>query len=522
MEDTRRKAIEEISEEINSTTSFTKKQLQKWKNVACKKYKISDIIHNAELIEVLKKQGNLAAVKALRTRATRFLSGVAVLAIMTKPAGCPGKCIYCAGGVTSAKSYTGFEPAARRGEQNDWSSFRQTVTRLNQLKAIGHDPQKCEVIIMGGTFNSFPKEYQVDFMKGIFDACNETISATLEEAQKKNESALHRVIGVTFETRPDWCGKADVENFLSLGCTRMELGVQTLDDKTYEKIQRGHGTKEVREATYECKEHFLKVCHHFMPGLFSTAKRDVQMFEKLFADDAYKPDMLKIYPCLVMPNTPLYELYKRGEFVPYNAETAAKVIAQCMKFIPEYCRVMRVDRDIPTNLIAGGVEKSNLRQLVEWEMERLKIKGRDIRAREIGLAARKGAVQDATKAEIKRIDYNASKGQEVFLSMEDDGGLYGFIRLRKPAGFEDETNSITFNTAGIRELHVYGEQTPIGVKGENAQHRKIGSVLLKEAERVAYEEFDAKRMLIISGIGVRNYYRKFGYEQDSYYMGKKF
>ena len=521
MDDKRQKAIDEIVSQVNATPAFTKKNIQKWKNVACKKYALNDVIHNAELIEELKKTGNAAAVKALRTRATRFLSGVAVLAVMTKPAGCPGKCIYCAGGVTSAKSYTGFEPAARRGEQNNWSSFNQVTNRLNQLKSIGHDPQKCEIIIMGGTFNSFPQSYQDEFIKGVFDACNETVSATIEDAQKLNEGATHRVIGVTFETRPDWCGRKDVENFLRLGCTRMELGVQTLDDKTYEKIQRGHGTKEVRDATFECKEHFLKVCHHFMPGLFSTASRDVKMFEKVFSDDAYKPDMLKIYPCLVMPNTPLYELYKKGEFKPYDAHTAAKVIAQCMKFIPEYCRVMRVDRDIPTNLIAGGVEKSNLRQLVESEMERLKIKGRDIRAREIGLAARKGAIEDATKADIRRIDYNASKGQEVFLSMEDDGGLYGFIRLRKPAGFEDETNSITFNTAGIRELHVYGEQTPIGVRGENAQHKKIGSVLLKEAERVAREEFDAKRMLIISGIGVRNYYRKFGYEQTSYYMGKK-
>lgn len=518
----RRKAICEVALRINSTSEFTKKNVQKWKNAACKKHALSSIVRNSELIEVLKKENNLKAIKTLRTRSTRFLSGVAVLAVMTKPAGCPGKCIYCPGGVTSSKSYTGFEPAAMRAEQNSWNSFNQVTNRLNQLKAIGHEPQKCEVIVMGGTFNSFPKKYQEEFIKGVFDACNEKPSSSLFEAQKLNESSKHRVVGVTFETRPDWCTKNDVENFLQLGCTRMELGVQTLDDKTYEKIQRGHGTREVKMATFECKEHFLKVCYHFMPGLFSNPARDVGMFSQLFSKDEYKPDMLKIYPCLVMPATSLYELYKKEKFTPYDATAAAMVIASCMKFVPKYCRVMRVDRDIPTNLIAGGVEKSNLRELVEAEMEKLKIKSRDIRAREIGLQSRKGIKVDPSSAELKRIDYNASKGKEVFLSMECESWLYGFIRLRRPCGFEDEKNEVAFNTTGVRELHVYGEQTPVGLAGEQVQHKKIGSALLMEAEKIAREEFDSKRMLIISGIGVRRYYKKFGYEQWKWYVGKKF
>ncbi len=507
--------VKEILEAIAIENPITSEEVIGIKKRISKKFGLKDLIPNSELLEASgKKRSELE--KLLRIRNVRGLSGVSVIAIMTKPAGCPGKCIYCPGGVTSPKSYTGFEPAAMRARQNNFDAVRQVRNRLEQLAAIGHDPEKCEVIVMGATFNAFPRDYQYEFVKGAFDGFNGKVSKDIAEAQKVNETAKHRVIGLTFETRPDWCTESDVDWFLSLGATRIELGIQSLDDKALEKMQRGHGVQESIDATQRCKDAFFKVCHHFMPGTFSKPDKDVEMFSRLFSEEGFRPDMIKIYPCLVLPNTPLFEMWKRGEFEPYNSQQAADVIARCKQFIPEYCRVMRVDRDIPTTLVAAGVKNSNLREMIKAKCDEYGIKCKCIRCREAGLKSRKEIV-DVGDAKLKRFDYRASGGDEVFLSFEANDTLFGFCRLRNPGKpFLKEINS---KTCGVRELHVYGDQAPIGGTGI-VQHHGLGKKLLEEAERISQEEFDAHKLLVISGVGAREYYHKLGYKRIGHYMGK--
>ncbi len=508
-------AVQEILLEIKKVS--TQDELNALKKKIGKRFQLPQVVSNAELLEAMGEKEKQKFENVLRVRKVRSLSGVSVIAIMTKPAGCPGKCIYCPGGVTSPKSYTGFEPAAMRAKSNSFDPYKQVKNRIEQLTAIGHNCQKCEVIIMGATFNAFPRSYQLEFVKGAFDACNERLSSTLEEAQLINEKATHRIVGLTFETRPDWISEDDVKWFLLLGATRIELGVQSLDDEVLKKVERGHGTKESIRATQLCRDSFLKVCYHFMPGLFSNIEKDVEMFRRLFSDENFRPDMVKIYPCLVLPNTPLYEMWKKGEFTPYNTEQAAEVIAHCKEFIPEYCRVMRVDRDIPTTLVAAGVKNSNLRELVNEKCIEYGITCKCIRCREAGLKSRGEKIPPVENAELRRIDYIANGGKEVFLSFEAENTLFGFCRLRNPSKpFMPEIGEYT---CGIRELHVYGDAIPIGGTGI-VQHHGIGKKLLQEAEKIAREEFDAKQLLVTSGVGAREYYRKIGFERIGTYVGK--
>ncbi|MFH1056468.1 MAG: tRNA uridine(34) 5-carboxymethylaminomethyl modification radical SAM/GNAT enzyme Elp3, partial [Candidatus Micrarchaeota archaeon] len=451
----------------------------------------------------------------LKTRRARSLSGVSVIAIMLKPLSCKWRCAYCPTSEIAAKSYTGFEPAALRARRNDFDSFKQVSSRLEQFKAIGHVPQKCELIVMGGTFNEEPLEYQREFVKGAFDAFNLFPSASLEEAIAANETAGHRVIGLTFETRPDCASEEQVKQLMEFGATRIELGVQSLDDRALEKVKRGHGVKESITATKNVKNAFLKIGYHMMPGLYSTPEKDVRMFDELFSNPDFKPDMLKIYPTLVIPGTELFVLWKKGEFEPYREEQAAQVIANAKKFVPRYCRIMRVDRDIPTFKIADGVKKTNLRELVQEEVKRLGLNCICIRCREVGLASRFKEI-DPNSIELHRLDYEASGGKEVFLSFDtSEDYLVGFLRLR---AFENEGGV----KCGVRELRVYGEQVAIGGKSEKAfQHKSFGRTLLQEAEKIAREEFGAEELAVTSGVGVREYYKKSGYSLEKPYMVKQ-
>ncbi|MBI4406752.1 tRNA uridine(34) 5-carboxymethylaminomethyl modification radical SAM/GNAT enzyme Elp3 [Candidatus Micrarchaeota archaeon] len=518
-------AVEQIVEEIEKTPSLTSENINGIKKRIGKQHGLSEVVSNADILEKLSSEKRRELKKALRVRNVRSLSGVSVIAIMTKPAGCPGKCTYCPGGITSPKSYTGFEPAAARAKQNNFDAFLQVQTRLAQLENIGHNPQKCDVIVMGATFNAFPRSYQLEFVKRAFEGFNGAASQSIEEAHLVNESAKHRVIGLTFETRPDWCTEDDAAWFLSLGATRIELGIQSLDDEALKKVERGHGVSESIEATRRCKDAFLKVCHHFMPGLYSYPEKDIDMFRRIFQEESFRPDMIKIYPCLVLPNTPLFQEWKKGNFLPYNSQQAADVIARCKQFIPPYCRVMRVDRDIPTTLVAAGVKNSNLRQLVEAQCKELGIKCVCIRCREVGLKSRFDDIPAIEEAEMQRIAYKASGGEEVFISFEAGDALFGFCRLRKPG--KPFLKEIDDHTLGIRELHVYGDATPIGESPDNphrnpehVQHRGIGRALLREAEKIAREEFDGRKLLVISGVGAREYYRKAGFEKIGHFMGK--
>lgn len=490
---------------------------------ASERHGIAGVVRNSAVLErIPEKRRSGRVVELLRIKPMRTISGVNVIAVMTKGE-CPGRCIYCPRGENAPKSYTGREPAAMRAIQNNYDPFRQVCSRVRQLEEIGHRVSKCELIIMGGTFNYMSKRYQEWFVKRCFDAMNGFNSKKLEEAQLANERAKRRVVGLTIETRPDWAEEKEVDELLRFGTTRIELGVQTLDDKVYRKVNRGHGVKEVVKATQVCKDSLLKVLYHMMPGLFAGKKEDVGSFRKLFEDERFRPDMLKIYPCLVMEGTKLHELWKRGEFKPYSAEEAADVIADAMRFVPRYVRVMRVQRDIPSYLIVDGVKKSNLRQIVESKLSEQGRSCQCIRCREIGYRISKDGVEpDMRSVRLNRLDYDASGGKEIFLSFDEmkHDALIGFLRLRIPSGREHRKE--LKGAGGVRELHVYGEMLPVGEdRTKEFQHMNFGSRLLEEAEKIAREEFDCRKLAVISGVGAREYYMKLGYKRDGPYVSKE-
>lgn len=490
-----------------------KAELQRKKLQLCRELKLSTMPPNSETLARADER-TLPLVRAiLRRKPVRTLSGVAVVAVMTSPAPCPhGRCTYCPGGVESntPQSYTGQEPAARRASFNEYDPFRQTIARLEQLEAIGHGTDKIDLIIMGGTFTSRPVEYQESFAKGCFDAMNHQVSHGLGEAQALNETAPHRCIGMTVETRPDSFDQDMAEHCMRLGTTRVEFGVQILDDDILRSVNRGHGVKQVADATKVAKDRGLKVCYHIMPGLpGSSPQHDIESFQRMFEDQRFCPDMLKIYPTLIVKGTPLYEKWVLGEYRPYTTREAVQTIAEMKALAPKWVRIQRIQRDIPVPLIEAGVDKGHLRELVRQQMRAEGTKCRCIRCREVGL--NHIAIAEASSVLLNRIDYSASDGREIFISFDTtDDGLVGYARLRFPSAG---------NEAHLRELKVFGPMTALSKKGEEWQHRGFGKMLMAEAERIAQEEGHS-RLQVTSGVGVRHYYSSLGYHRDGMYMSK--
>ena len=492
-----------------------KSSLQKKKIELCRELGLSTVPPNSETLARASEELMPLVKSVLRRKDVRTLSGVAVVAVMTSPAPCPhGRCTYCPGGVenNSPQSYTGKEPAARRASHNDFDPYRQVRARLEQLQAIGHTTDKIDLIIMGGTFTSRPWDYQTDFVKGCFDAMNSVKASTIEDAHRLNEGAGHRCIGMTVETRPDSFDAAMADRCMYLGTTRVEFGVQILDDDILRSVNRGHGVMEVAEATRVAKEKGLKICYHIMPGLpGSSPEKDVESFRTMFEDERFRPDMLKIYPTLVVKGTPLYEKWKSGDYHPYNTQEAVEVIAQMKALAPPYVRIQRIQRDIPVDLIEAGVSKGHLRELVRSQMRADGTRCGCIRCREVGL--NRIAIVSPDQAEIHHLEYLASGGKEAFISfdVEQRDGLVGYARLRQPSQGK---------AAHLRELKVFGLMAQLGVKGEEWQHRGFGKELMAEAEAMATRNGYAA-MRVTSGVGARRYYSSLGYERDGAYMAKR-
>ncbi len=477
--------------------------------------------------EVLKESRNTDYYEKLREllriKPTRSISGIVVIAVMSSPAKCPhGKCVPCPGGVEfdSPQSYVGLEPAAMRGKQHGYDAFKQVTARLKELSEIGHNVDKAEIIVMGGTFIARDREYKDHFVLEIYNALNCFGSKMrkendLEKAKRKNEISKVRCVGLTFETRPDHAKESHILEMLRYGATRVELGVQSIYDDVLVKIKRGHSVKDTIDATRLLKDSAFKVCYHVMPGLpGSNLERDLSMFKELFENENFKPDYLKIYPTLVVKGTELYEMWERGEYEPYKTEEVVELIAKAKKFFPEWVRVQRIQRDIPVNA-AIGLRYGNIRQLVQKKLKELGYSCRCIRCREVGhKGVREGEYK---KAELKIIDYPASGGKEFFICYEipEKDAIIGFLRLRFP---KEPFIKTLENCALIRELHVYGEATPIG-EIKAFQHRGFGESLLRTAEEIAKEKFD--KIAVISAVGVRNYYRKFNYRKSFEFMVKK-
>jgi len=490
------------------------------------------------------------------------MSGVSPLALMTAPFSCPhGKCVYCPGGPDSPfgnvpQSYTGKEPSTMRGIRNFYDPYLIVFNRLEQFIATGHLPQKTEVIVQGGTFPALPVQYQEDFITYALKAMNDfgemfykeevdmdkflsffelpgkvgdaertkhihekelklKGASSLEAEQMRNEKAKIRCVALCIETKPDWCFEPHIDGMLKLGTTRVEMGVQCLRENVMKSTHRGHTLQDAVKATKLMRNSLLKVGYHMMPGLPGMTKHmDLEDYKELFTNSDYMPDAIKIYPTTVLKGTGLYGLWKAGKYLPLSSEDAADIIVEAKKHVPKWCRIMRVQRDIPSTVIDAGPNLTNMRQLVEQKLKEKGLKCRCIRCREP-----REHVIDWSSVKLLREDYEASGGKEIFLSFEDTKNdlLLGFCRLRIVP--ESHRSEIPKNSAGIRELHVYGQAVPLGEQGD-VQHKGLGRQLMAEAERIAKEEFKCEKILVISGIGAREYYYKLGYKIDGPYVSK--
>lgn len=444
------------------------------------------------------------------------------MAVMTRPSKCPGQCVYCPTYSQTPQSYTPESPAVLRARQCDYDAHRQVTLRLRMLTEMGHPTDKIELIIMGGTFLATPEEYQYQFIKDCYDALNGVESCNLEEAKRINQTAAQRCVGLCIETRPDWCGQAEVARMLELGTTRVELGVQALSDEIYRLVKRGHGIEEVVTATGLLRDHAFKVHYHWMPGLpGSSPEKDLEMSAMLFGDDRFRPDGLKLYPTMVVEGTELEKWYKENRYQPYDNETMIDLVARIKSLVPEYVRISRVLRDIPSKFIVGGLRDS-LRDVVKPRMKEMGLECKCIRCREYGHRSKEG--WETGEPQLTRMDYTASGGQEVFLSFNDSNKtLFGLLRMRIPAEPVPALEQLQGDYALVRELHVFGPEVAISQRNPSAaQHRGLGKSLLREAERLARQEFRRKWMVVLSGVGAREYYRsEFGYQALGEYMARR-
>jgi elongator complex protein 3 len=543
---------DELAASIRS--GMNKDQLARLKTNLCRKHGKKDIPTDIEIFLNLPSGIAEKLRRQLQTKPTRSISGITSCAIMSYPFRCPhGECLMCPGIENVPQSYTGKEPAALRGKRNHFDPYLQVMNRIEQYIASGHVPDKMELIIMGGTFPSFPEKYQDQFIMYALKAMNDFSRifyrkgfllekykrffllpgklgdekrgrqihsrllrlkgmSSLQKEQKRNEKSRIRCVGLTIETRPDYATFKHANKMLAQGCTRVELGLQSIYDDVLETIRRGHDFGSSITAIRNLRDLGFKVNLHVMPGLpGSDLKRDAEMLRQLFLDERLRPDMLKIYPCMVVPGSRLHKLWKKGRFVPMSTDEATILLSEWKTTVPVYCRIMRVQRDIPTSSTAAGVDRTNLRQMIQERMRKDGKRCRCIRCREAGRSIPKGRLM------IKTIQFSASGGIEHFISAERGDSILGFCRLRQPAlqlrkEFDNKTTI-------IRELHVYGETAGIGESGK-IQHRGLGKRLLSAAENITKKE-GCTRLLVISGIGAREYYRKLGYMKYGPYMAKR-
>lgn len=546
--------------------------LMQLKRALCRKHGLSAPPNNIEIL-MHASTAQLPKLKALRVKPVRALSGVSVIAVMTKPISCPhGKCLYCPGGPGSVfgdvpMSYTGKEPSTMRAMRAGYDPYHIVFNRLEQYVAGGHMPDKIELILQGGTFPAFPKPYQEEVVRLCFKAMNDfgrlffpkgklnlakfkaffalpgavddptrtdavtklvlaekrRGKSTLAGEQRKNETTTIRCIGLTIETKPDWARAKHGNEMLKLGCTRVELGVQSVYEEVLKHTNRGHTLAETVSSITELRDLGFKLNFHYMPGSPGKGfqrlsyEQDLAGMRELFDNSDFRPDMLKLYPCMVMPGTPLEHLYKQGKFAPMPTAEAAKMIAEFKRYVPPYCRIMRVQRDIPTNRTLAGVDKTNLRQYVDAELQKRGIICQCIRCREVGRWE-----GNSKRFRLNTLTYDAADGVEHFIAAETPKGeaLIGFCRLRFPP--RSLRKEITKDSALIRELHVYGMAVPIARPAEEgeAQHIGVGKALMREAERIA-KAVGKRKMVVISGVGVREYYKKLGYKKEGVYVVKR-
>jgi elongator complex protein 3 len=461
-------------------------------------------------------------LERIRMKPVRSLSGVTTVTVLTKPYPCPGKCIFCPDDVRMPKSYLVDEPGAARAFQHDFDPYFQVRSRIESLNAVGHPTDKIELLILGGTWSSYRKDYQEEFIKRCFDAMNEVVASSLEEAQQINESGPHRNVGLVIETRPDEIDAKELAWLRKLGVTKVQMGVQSLDDHVLELNKRGHTAAQALRATELLRAAGFKIVLHWMPNLLgATIDSDREDF-KLLWQDGYAPDELKIYPCQLLEGTELYTFWQRGEYRPYTQDELVQLIADIKPTIQPYCRVNRVIRDIPSHHVVEGNRRTSLRQDIVLEMKRRGTHCDCIRCNEV----RKQKV-DSQDLVLKDHVYDLRAAQEHFLHYRTpDNKIAGYLRLSLPQDNPQNHPSADLDfedlrgAALIREVHVYGQSLAVGAEKDGAaQHIGLGTQLLEEAARIS-RQHGFKHLAVIAAIGTRQYYQGRGFERGKLYMNK--
>ena len=504
---------EKIIEQIIKDKITAPEKLDALKRKISKEHKVPNFsnisllksYHNLLKNKTIKKNQNLENL--LRKRKIRSLSGIVAVSVLTKAWPCPGKCTYCPSEKGLPKSYLSGEPAVERAKIENFDPYKQFKTRIESLEMQGHPTDKVELRIIGGSFTYYTKKYQSWFVKKCFDAANKRDSDSLEQSQKKNETARNRIVGISIETRPDLIDKDEILNLRKLGVTMVELGVQTIYDDILKKCKRGHSVEQTIQATRMLKDAGFKVMYQIMPNLpGSTTKRDFECARTIFNDTRFMPDWLKIYPCVVCKNTELYKIWKRGKHKTYSDKRLIELLIEIKQILPYWVRVARLFRDIPSQKIEAGSKFSNLRQIIQAKMREQGKICHCIRCREV-----REDYDPNEKIFLFRKDYTASQGKEIFLSFENKKRtkLFSLLRLR-----------ISNNSAMIRELHTFGQMARISEKPLSAQHKGLGKKLIKKCEKITKNEFNLEKIAVISGIGAREYYRKLGYRLANTYMVK--
>lgn len=593
-------------------TSPTLDKLKELKRNFSQTNKLKDLPSNVNLFQIYREllsqnkiQANKEVEQLLKKRSIRSQSGIVAVQVLTKPFWCPGKCIFCPNDPEMPKSYIKSEPGAARALLNQFDPIKQAYNRLRSLDISGHNTDKIEMIVLGGTWDVYPEDYKIEFIKWLYDACNtfdkleiehkwldevdeskrykfkitnqEDIkySKNIDEAILINETATHRMIGLTIETRPEYVTDENCKLRRKLGITRLEVGIQSMFDDVLEANKRGHNVAQIEAACHKLRQYGFKFCVHIMPGLYkSTPEKDIETFRMIYDNPYIKPDEIKFYPTSVIPNTELFNLYKSGEYKPLDTETIEQIIETTLTtIIPPYTRIKRLIRDIPATEIAAGSNVTNLNQLVHTKLQKEQIQNLNQRQNFflrlygdyqlystfdeyltttniseekdtsiIGFApdltsARNFISLDTRSREIRNNPnpeeetanlvirkYISSVGSEYFISFEDNlGYLYGFARLLLPNENEIINREwLGSQTALIRELHVYWNLQSLKKSQEaGVQHTWFGKQLMHIAEQISQQK-NYTRLSVISGVWVKQYYEKIWYIKEWTYMVKKF
>lgn len=522
-------AIASIVSSILSGKVSSRPELEQAKKEVAKRFRLGRFLTNSQIYLALSPEERAGRKEIFRVHPRRSASGIVIVTVFTSPASCPhGTCVYCPGGPSlgTPQSYVPDGPSMRGARGVGFDPYLQAQRMLKKYLDRGHEASKVELMVEGGTFLAMPRDYQEWFIRGAFDGlnCAQTPSASLEDAHSVNESAEYRSVGLTIETKPDWCRPEHVDTLLSYGVTKVEIGVQALRDEILSKSNRGHTVQDTLDAFQTARDAGLKVAAHMMPGLpGSNPEEDFDDLVRLFEDESLRPDMMKLYPTTVVRGTALAKMCEAGLYTPYDLETVVKLIAEMKEHVPAWHRIMRIQREIPEADITAGSKAGNLRELV---LARVKENGhscRCIRCREVAMDS-PSEVSEAEEGELvlRRDSYRASGGVEVFATYEYErtGKLAGFVRMRSPSQAAHRPELVGAACI-VRELKVYGRVVSVGSRDERAfQHRGLGRSLLDEMEKQAREDFDAHVLLVMSAVGTRNYYRKFGYEKSGPYMAK--